>query len=269
MRRVASLGMYDAPALQGANDALWSAIADRLRLAGIEGVPDRLDRARPLEDIWADPNLLLAQTCVYPLATAWRDRLRYVATPRYSAPGCEGALHRSRIVIRRDDLAETLAMLRGRRVAVNDPSSNSGMNLLRAAVTPFAIDGRFFASVIETGSHFASAQAVASGAADVAAIDGITFAHLERGEPALAHQLRTLAWTAASPGLPLVTSAATTDGELRLIRRAIQAAIRDPANAADLEMLRIGGVEVLRGGRYDVLKRLEQRAVRRGYPQLA
>jgi ABC-type phosphate/phosphonate transport system substrate-binding protein len=269
MRRVASLGMYDAPALRGANDALWSTLADRLRLAGIEGVPDRLDRARPLEDIWADPNLLLAQTCGYPLATAWRDRLRYVATPRYSAPGCEGASHRSRIVIRRDDTAEALAMLRGRRAAVNDPSSNTGMNLLRAAVTPFAIDGRFFGSVIETGSHFASAQAVASGVADVAAIDGITFTHLECVEPTLTHQLRTLAWSAASPGLPLVTSAVTTSEELRLIRRAIQAAVRDAENAAVLRTLLIGGVEVLRRGRYDVLKTVEQRSVRRGYPQLA
>jgi ABC-type phosphate/phosphonate transport system substrate-binding protein len=269
MRRVASLGMYDAPALRGTNDALWSTLADRLRFAGIEGVPDRLDRARPLEDIWADSGLLLAQICGYPLATAWRDRLRYVATPRYSAPGCEGASHRSRIVIRRDDPAEALAMLRGRRVAVNDLSSNTGMNLLRAAVTPFAVEGRFFGSVVGTGSHFASAQAVASGAADVAAIDGITFAHLERDEPALALQLRTLAWSAASPGLPLVTSAATTDGELRLIRRAIQAVVRDVANAAVLKTLLISGVEVLRGERYDVLKTLEQRAVRRGYPQLA
>ena len=269
MRRVASLGMYDAPALQCANDALWSAIADRLRVAGIEGVPDRLDRARPLENIWADPGLLLAQTCGYPLATTWRDRLRYVATPRYTAPGCEGASHRGRIVIRRDDPAGALAMLRGRRVAVNDLSSNTGMNLLRAAVTPLAIEGRFFGSVIETGSHFASARAVASGAADVAAIDGITFAHLERAEPALAYQLRTLAWSAASPGLPLVTSAATTDEQLRLIRRAIREAVRDPANTIALETLLIDGVEVLRGRRYDVLKTIEQRSVRRGYPQLA
>jgi ABC-type phosphate/phosphonate transport system substrate-binding protein len=269
MPRTASLGMYDAPALQGANDALWAAIAGRLRDAGIEGVPGRLDRTRPLEDIWADPNLLLAQTCGYPLATAWRDRLRYVATPRYGAPGCEGASHRSRIVVRCDDPAEALAMLRGRRVAVNDLSSNTGMNLLRAVITPLAVEGRFFGSVIETGSHHASARAVASGDADVASIDGVTFAHLERDEPALVRRLRTLAWSSPSPGLPLVTSTATTDEELRLIRRAIQAAVRDIANATILEILLIGGVEVLRGGRYGMLKTLELRSARLGYPQLA
>ena len=269
MRRIASLGMYDTPALQGANDTLWSAIASRLRTAGVEGIADRLERARTLEDIWADPALLLAQTCGYPLATAWRDRFRYVATPRYSAPGCEGTSHRSRIVVRRDDPAEALAMLRGRRVAVNDLSSNTGMNLLRAVVTPLAIRGRFFGSVIETGLHLASARAVASGEADVAAIDSITFAHLERAEPALVHRLRTLAWSVASPCLPLVTSTTTTDEELRLIRRAIQAAVRDDANGASLETLLVSGVEVLRSGRYDVLKTLELQSVRRGYPQLA
>jgi ABC-type phosphate/phosphonate transport system substrate-binding protein len=222
MRRIASLGMYDSPELHDANDALWSAIAVHLRAAGIRDVPDRLDRTRPPDEIWGDPDLLLAQACGYPLATQWRDRLRYVATPRYAAAGCEGATHRSRLVVRQDDAAIALPALRGRRVAVNAADSNTGMNLLRALVAPLATDGRFFGSIVRTGSHHASAQAVASGEADIAALDCVTFAHLERAEPTLARALRTLAWSAPSPGLPLVTAATTSDADLRILRRAVR-----------------------------------------------
>lgn len=42
----------------------------------------------------------------------------------------------SAIVVRADHPAETLAELRGSRWVVNEAASNSGMNLLRAAVAP-------------------------------------------------------------------------------------------------------------------------------------
>ena len=267
-RHIASLAMYDAPGLQSANDALWSAIGNRLLAAGLDDVPESLDRTRSPEEIWADPNLLLAQTCGYPLATQWRGRLRYVATPHYRAAGCEGASHRSRIVIRRDDLAVALPGLEGRRVAVNAEDSNTGMNLLRTMVAPLATSGRFFGSVVVTGSHHASIRAVASGDADIAAIDCVTFAHLEREDPVSTRRLKTLGWSRPSPCLPLVTSVTRSDGELRILRRAVRQAILDVANAKSVDALLIAGVDVLRQARYDTLKNLAMNATRRGYPEL-
>ncbi|WBO23749.1 phosphate/phosphite/phosphonate ABC transporter substrate-binding protein [Sphingomonas abietis] len=265
---VASLAMYDAPGLQSANDALWSAIAHHLRAAGLDDVPAGLDRTRSLEEIWDDPNLLLAQACGYPLATQWRGRLRYVATPHYKAAGCEGASHRSRIVVRRDEAAVALPELRGRRAAVNAENSNTGMNLFRTMAAPLATDGRFFGSVLITGSHHASIRAVAAGEADIAAIDCVTFAHLEREDPLSTRRLRTLAWSPPSPGLPLVTSAATSDAGLRILRRAVRQAIRDDANGASVDALLIAGVDVLRQSRYDALEKLAAHSTRRGYPEL-
>jgi hypothetical protein len=61
--RVASLGMYDAPHLPSANDALWTAITGHLCAAGVANLPKDLDRSRPLEAIWADQSLLLASIC--------------------------------------------------------------------------------------------------------------------------------------------------------------------------------------------------------------
>jgi ABC-type phosphate/phosphonate transport system substrate-binding protein len=267
MTAVASLGMYDSSGLHAANDQLWQAIAWRLRRGGLSDVPDRLDRSRPLDAIWSDPALLLGQTCGYPLVTRFAARLRYVATPRYRAPGCEGITHRSRVVVRQDDPGIALSDYRGHRVAINDRGSNTGMNLLRALVAPIAGEESFFGHVAETGSHAASARSVAAGQADLAAIDVITFAHLQSEEPEIASALRTLAWTPSSPGLPFVTAATASDDLVRRLRKAIRSAIADEVEAA--ARLLLDGIENIGAGRYEMIQKIEAASRRRGYSELA
>jgi ABC-type phosphate/phosphonate transport system substrate-binding protein len=165
-----------------------------------------LDRDRSLEQIWDDPDLLLAQTCGFPLATRWRGRLRTVATPVYDAPGCDGPSYRSVLLVRRDSRAQKLADLRGSIVAINEPFSKSGCNLLAAAVMPLAGKGSFSESAVLTGSHLGSFRAVSDGRASIAAIDVVTHAHLCNSHSALTEQLRSIGWTAPAPGLPFVTS---------------------------------------------------------------
>lgn len=269
MTRTASLGMYDGPAVQAANDALWALVAERLAQRGIADVPPSLDRGRSLDDIWSDSGLLLAQCCGYPLATRYRGRLRYVATPRYAAPGCSGALYRSRIVVRADDPAERMADLRGRTAAVNEWHSNSGMNVFRATVAPLARDGQFFARVIATGSHGDSSRAVAEGEADVAAIDAVSFAHIAAHQPALARRLRTIGWSEATPGLPFVTSPDTPDGVVRSLQEVLGDVLRSDAARPAREALLLEGIECLTGGAYDRLLAIERTAIRHGYPTLA
>jgi ABC-type phosphate/phosphonate transport system substrate-binding protein len=267
--RVASLGMYDLPGIAAANDALWRWLAGELVAAGVDGVPNALDRSRPLEAIWDDPALLLAQTCGYPLVTRWRGRLRIVATPRYAAPGCEGAAYRSLLVARAGEAAAGMAAFRDRIAAINERESNSGHNLFRAAIAPLATGGRFFATVIETGSHHASATAVADGRADMAAIDAVTFAHLRRHDAALSDRLAIVATSPSSPGLPLVTAADASDELVALLRDALSRAASEPRLRAALDALLIEGFEVLPDGAYDMVLDLERDAIRAGYPTLA
>ncbi|MDO6415023.1 PhnD/SsuA/transferrin family substrate-binding protein [Sphingomonas sp. BIUV-7] len=268
-RRAASLGMYDTPGARAANDQLWTAIAAHLARTGVTNVPPRLDRDRAPAVIWDDERLLLAQSCGYPFVTAWRDKLPYVATPRYRVAGCDGSTYRSRIVVRIDDPADALIALRDRRAALNESSSNSGMNLFRAAVAPLADGGRFFSELIATGSHVASARLVATGGADVAAIDAVSFAHLERDEPETARRLRTIGWTIASPGLPLVTSPATTARELAALREALAAVATDPALAEARALLFLDGFDILDPAAYEAIRTIEEDAIRLGYPALA
>lgn len=267
MSLVASLGMYDLPHLRSANDRLWAAIAARLRRGGLADVPDRLDRDRPLEDVWDDPGLLLAQTCGYPLMTRWRDRLTYVATPVYACGGGGGHRHRSRFVVRDDDPARDLSALAGRRAAVNDRGSNTGMNLLRGAVAPLSVGGRFFAEIVVTGSHASSLKAVADGAADVAAIDAITFDHVAHDDPALAGRMRTIGWSRSVPNLPFVTAVGTDPAVVELVRVALAEAVRDGGEAA--RTLRLRSVAVITFAEYGVVGTIEDEARDLGYPVLA
>ena len=191
--RAASLSMYDLPELQWANDRLWAAIAERLEAVGLADVPTALERERPLDEIWTDPRLLLAQSCGYPVVTNLRGRVQLVATPHYRAEGCRGPFHSSAIVVRKADRAQALADLQGTRLALNDAASGSGMNLMRAAIAPLAGGETFFSEVILTGSHLASLHAIAEGEADAGAIDAVTWAHVRDLRPELAGRLRVLA----------------------------------------------------------------------------
>jgi ABC-type phosphate/phosphonate transport system substrate-binding protein len=251
---IAALPMYDFAWLRPATDALWSAIAHHL------GLSIALTRDADLDAIWTAPDLLLAQTCGYPLTT--RLDARVVATPIYDAPGCQGAWHRSAIIVRHDDPAATLADLAGRRAAINARDSNTGMNLLRAAVAPHARDGRFFGTVIETGAHRRSLSAVIAGQADVAAIDAVTFALLRDRYPSINRRLRVLDWTASTPGLPLITAAARDDDMVAALRHALDAIGPVPA-------LRLAGFAVLDRRDYNVIPSLERQAIRLGYAVLA
>jgi ABC-type phosphate/phosphonate transport system substrate-binding protein len=261
--------MYDLPELREANDALWAAIATRLRARDIVDLPDHLTRDIAPEVLWTDPDLVLAQTCGLPLATQLEGRVRVVATPRYRARGCDGADYRSAVVVRADSAVSSLDDLRAGRCAVNDLGSNSGMNLLRAEIAPLAGGKTFFKSVLVTGSHLASAEAIAEDEADVAALDCITWAHLRRWRSGLTDRLRVLTWTVRSPGLPLITSLGTSPSQLAALRAALDDVARDPDLREVRETLLLEGFSLTPAEHYRAALRLRDIAVGLGYPHLA
>jgi ABC-type phosphate/phosphonate transport system substrate-binding protein len=268
MTQLASLAMYDPPWLRWANDALWASLAERLSAQGIGDVPARLHRDEDLDDLWDSPSLLLAQSCGYPLMTALRESVQLVATPRYVAEGCEGASHRSAIVVRADDGASSIADLRGKRLGINSVRSNTGMNLLRAEIAPHANGQAFFRNVILTRSHARSIAALLSDRIDVAAIDAVTLAHLQDRYPRHAGDLRILAWTAASPGLPLITASATSPQTLAALRGALHASLDDPHLSEAFHALKIVDFDWLTIDDYACILDFEANACAHSYPAL-
>lgn len=283
-----SFGMYDLPELRPATDALSAAVVSRLRAAEWLGRAIEPERILLPEAIWESPDLLLAQTCGYPLTHSLRGRVQLVATPRYRVPGCEGPYYRSVVVVRSDSsdpprtpprappagttppvVPPALEGLRGSRCVINDWASHSGMNALRALIAPLAKDGRFFGEVTVSGSHAESLVQVAAGRADVAAIDCVTYALLADSRPSLVAATQVVAWTELAPALPFITRAAATPEEVDALGSALAAAIADEQLGWARDRLRLAGVERLPLDAYERIVALEDEAVRRGYPRLA
>ena len=232
---VAALGMYDWPEVADATNAFWSCWRDHIRRRGLEA-PEILDRGRSLEDIWRDPNLLAAQTCGAPFVDGLIGVVDLIATPVYDAEGCEGTFYVSWIVAGAGSSDRDLAEVAAAPTAVNSRGSYSGwVALLGVAPEP--------QNVILTGSHRESARAVASGEAEFAALDAVSYRLLRRHEPETAAKLRLVAKTKPAPGLPYVTAAGGGEDRLRVIREALQAALSDPEIAGSREALGLLGAE--------------------------
>jgi ABC-type phosphate/phosphonate transport system substrate-binding protein len=263
---IAALPMYDFPELRAAHDAFWSALSERLIAAGMSDVPRQLTRNLGHLDVWRHPSLLFGQGCEYPLAKSFADCVTLVATPCYSAPGCDGATYRSAIVVRAGDPGQTLAEFRGRRCAINETDSNSGMNLLRAAIAPLSGGTRFFESVVVSGSHRRSAQLVAAGDADIAALACVTFAHVQRLYPEEAATLRVLCWTPASPSLPFITARNSGDSTVRILRSALADLFAENDAVSARRLLFLDGIDLQPDATFAEVLELERRAGELGYP---
>ena len=193
---IASLGMYDRPELHGANDRLWKAIRAQLGFG-----PDDLSRDGDMWEIWQSPDLLLAQTCGMPFRTHLQGKVQLVGTPDYGLTDTPAGYYYSVIVVGADSDIETIDQLYGKRFAYNDDLSQSGW----AAPWAHLPRGFQWGPAICTGAHAASAKAVSEGRAEFAALDAVTWRLLVEHE-GMDTQLRVLARTEPTPGLPLITS---------------------------------------------------------------
>lgn len=250
IHRLASLPMYDWAEARRDNDMIWTAVADTLAAEGVDR-PDELIHTEPGDDHWLDPRLLLSQTCGYPYATRLRGKVTLVATPVYDAPGCNGATYSSAVVVRRDEGTHDLHGTRRLRFAFNSRDSLSGYRCLTPTIGE---PGGFFAGLLESGGHRMSAQWVAEGRADIAAIDCVCWHMLQRVETSVTDQLKVLQWTKPLPALPFISRAGLDESQTLMLYRALErgiGAVRDLLN-----LLPLVGVEPARGERYAALTSL-------------
>lgn len=254
---IASLPMYDWPELRAATDAWWAGIRRHLG----EG-PESLSRRPDYAADWATANLLFSQTCGYPFTHAFKGRLKLVATPHYTADGCEGPNYCSMVFARGN---RPPADFRGGTAAFNNPDSMSGMLALQLVFAPFARQGRFFGHAVETGSHRASLEAVRDGRADVCAVDAVCVALTRRVQPDLLRGLVEIARSPLAPALPYVTVA----GDVARLRDALAAAYADPALAEVRRALLLGGFSILSEDAYSRITDLEADMQQRGGLALA
>lgn len=246
---IAALQMYDWPEVAAGTDAFWAAVRDTLREDGI-AAPDALSRPRSPAEAWRAPRLLLGQSCGLPYVSGACGRALPVARPVYAADGCGAGTYRSALVVRGGE-AGPLGRFRGRVAAVNEYASQSGCNALADAVRP--LGDAFFGDVVVTGTHRASALAVADGLADIAAIDAVAWALFAETEPEAFGRLTVLGWTDEMPALPFITAAAHAPLVPAILRALVSAA--GIGNPAGLPV----GILPAAAGDYDPIRAMARR----------
>jgi ABC-type phosphate/phosphonate transport system substrate-binding protein len=266
MQATASLPMYSATPHHV--EAFWEHLRALLATQGLRHLPLHLSWPTELPSHWLDPGLWLSQTCGYPLVTQVAGRVRLVGTFCYQVPGSIGHLCRSQLVARAKDRNQSLTDFRGGTVAYNSTDSQSGYNSLRAMVAPLAEGGRFFARAVASGSHLRSVEMVRDGLADIASIDCVSLAGIQAHWPDSSTGLHVIGESAPYPGLPLITAAGTSDGDLAALRTALGQAVQSAALANALGALFIGGFEAVDLAAYQVCLDMQDQALAMGYPSL-
>jgi ABC-type phosphate/phosphonate transport system substrate-binding protein len=268
MTATASLPMYNFPEMRAANARFWEALRGLLLEAGLADVPDALTFERRPVPERLEPEMLLSQTCGYPLETVFRGQAIRLGAPIYDAPGCDGATHRAFFVVPEASPAKRLADLKNSVFLLNSPVSNSGMNLPRRALAEIAGGRPFFREIIETGGHPASLDRLLRGEGDVASIDCVTYAFWQRCLPEAAARVRIIAETPPSPAIPFVTSTATPPATVDILRAALRTVADEPRYAAVRSGLMIINIVDVPDSAYRHLLEYEQQAAALGYPQL-
>jgi ABC-type phosphate/phosphonate transport system substrate-binding protein len=225
------------------------------------------DPARLLES-----GLWFGHTCGYPLMTQLKDYVSPFCVPLFDVPGTDGRFYSSRIIVGADSDIDSIAASRGCVVVMNNPDSNSGMNVLRHAVAgvfdSLSDSNGFFASVVTSGGHLHSLEAVANGSADIAAIDCVSYQLIADWRPQLCADIRIIGESVKTCGLPLVMThadiaVADTKTMIENLNQAL--ALCDEVVRDTLHLNGFAGVQL---GDYRSIVEIEQYAVEQGYPLL-
>mgnify|MGYP006154996919 CR=1 FL=1 len=215
---IASLPMYARPEVNDVLFHFWDLIQKNLANYGV-AAPVSLTQDRDVFDVWTDPTLVLSQTCGMPFRKFLHNKVKLVGTPIYDLEDCPPGHYYSVIVTRKDDLRTTLKEFENARFGYNEENSQSGF----AAPLNYASKlGIKFSNRVPSGGHVESAEMVANGLADIAALDAVTWKLIERHD-AFASALRIVECTKpTTPVLPFITS---MSGDANALFTAIEAAI--------------------------------------------
>ncbi len=230
--------MYDWPEVAASTNRYWAMLAESLSDHGFSSVdiPATLKRDSDPHADWLLPDLLLSQTCGLPYVTQLRGKVTLLGRPHFDIQ-CEAGNYFSVIIARRDAEFSNAGDFEGKWIAYNDPRSQSGFSALQNYLSeiPVCISRLHF---IQSQSHRNSIKYVAGSIAEIAAIDAVTWELAKRHEPAAA-DLKVIAKTKTTPGLPYITSRAFTD-KRQSINNAISSAFECLPAAVRDDLLLVG-----------------------------
>jgi ABC-type phosphate/phosphonate transport system substrate-binding protein len=174
------------------------------------------------------------------------DGLEALVAP---AMGRADPVYWSDVVARRGEEATAIEQFAGRRLAVNEPDSHSGSNVVLATLARRGVPAGGFAAVVSTGSHAGSLAAVAAGEADVAAVDSHLHAALGYDGLTVVERL------GPSPSQPLAAGPSLSAAERERITATLTALAPDEL---DMSWVAVSDAD------YDPIRAMRAAAVDRG-----
>ncbi|MBO9396060.1 PhnD/SsuA/transferrin family substrate-binding protein [Shimia sp. R9_2] len=196
-----ALPMYDRPETAAAHDRLCQLF--------VEAYGDGPSRRSTPEDLWAlwqSPDLLLAQTCGFPFRTRLIGKVALIGAPDHGLPDLPAGHYCSVIVVHKSHPAaqadQPLVPLEGATMAYNEPLSQSGW---AAPWHHFDSRNLRIGPRVQSGAHRRSAQLVAEGSTDFAALDVVSWMLMQRHD-GFARDLVEIERTAPTPALPYISA---------------------------------------------------------------
>lgn len=247
----------------------WQALYDQFRVeSDVTAGLTRDIRFDGSESTLLDPQLYFGHTCGYPLTMGLYPRLEPFCLPLFDVPGTHHKRYSSRFIVPANSSSTELSHCRDGIVAINAYDSNSGMNVLRHALATQGARGGFFSSVLVSGGHLASVEAVACGSADLAAIDCVSLQLIADSDPELISRIRGIGFSTATCGLPFVAPAQNSSPELKSIwLEALLEAFRNTPDWA-LKRLHLDGFAAVDIDEYRSIVELQNAAIEAGYGEL-
>ena len=224
---ISSLPMYDCFLPYESTNSIWKAVREG---SGLEKLPKDLDLFSSCHTVWtAGEHLGITQSCGYPLVREYSSFLEVIGTPLYTAQGCDGPTYRSAIIVNSQqnsfrNLEKFLSGSENLTVATNSFGSFSGWLMFLSALSdalPADTTTRKISRVVLTGSHMGSIKAVQNGTADIACIDGVSFALAATQCPILMEGIRVIAWGLPAPALPFVTNRGASEKQIAALRKGL------------------------------------------------
>lgn len=193
---------------------------------------------REIVDMLREGKLDFAWLCGYPYIRN-KPYFRLVATPLYQGE----PLYQSYLIVPDND-KQTLSIneLRGKIFAFSDPDSNSGHlypEYILAQKGETA--AHYFAKTFYTGSHRKVIEAVATGLAQGAAVDGYIWDTLALSHPELTRKTRVIAKSPQFGHPPFVAGQRVSLARLIAMRRALLSMSQDQAGLVMLKGLNLDG----------------------------
>ena len=261
---IANARMY---AVSPSADAAWKALLGHV-IARSELDIAIVDHAYPhkLPELWARTDLACVFMCGWPFIREGGGKTLLAAPVPDADWAADRAQYVSQFIVARDSPLHSLADARGHRFAYNARDSHSGYNAPRAVLAghphPY-----FSATLGPYITHQRVVAAVASGEADIAAIDGFTLLLLARHDPELAAQVRAIGATPACP-IPALVANALTDQQAEGLRMVLTGLHGTEHGRRLLEAVCLRRFDRVEAGAYEATLAMETLAVGAGYLEL-